>query len=93
MPRASAHANDYVVPLCVVCHQPTQVNASFGASLELRSAALSMLNISVVRCSAGYGDFACSTCLSGYFRLDDSCNECPSAAYKLVVMYTLAICA
>jgi hypothetical protein len=40
---------------------------------------------------AGYGGETCKVCVAGYYRLEDKCVECPSAAYMLIFVYAGAI--
>ncbi len=40
---------------------------------------------------AGYGGENCKTCVAGFYRLEDKCVACPSAAYMLIFVYAGAI--
>ncbi len=40
---------------------------------------------------SGYGGVTCKDCIKGYYRLEDKCAKCPSAAYMLIFVYAFAI--
>ncbi len=40
---------------------------------------------------AGYDGENCKTCVAGFYRLEDKCVKCPSAAYMLIFVYAGAI--
>ncbi len=40
---------------------------------------------------AGYGGENCKSCVAGFYRLEDKCVACPSAAYMLIFVYAGAI--
>ena len=54
---------------------------------------LTELNITAQGCSEGYTGDGCSSCQSGYYRLEDSCYKCPRGAAGLIVAEIFAITA
>ncbi len=45
----------------------------------------------LTRAGAGYGGENCKSCVAGFYRLEDKCVACPSAAYMLIFVYAGAI--
>lgn len=37
-----------------------------------------------IPCANGYEEFACASCASGYYRLEQRCHECPEMAWMLL---------
>lgn len=49
-------------------------------------------SISRATCArAGYGGVTCKSCIAGFYRLEEKCVACPSAAYMLIFVYASAI--
>ena len=64
-------------------------NSSEVDSSVLRDHILTAMNVSVVKCSDGYGAVACSKCSSGHYRLQDVCVVCPGIPYGYLLMTAL----
>jgi hypothetical protein len=53
--------------------------------------AMAWRHCTLARAGAGYGGENCKSCVAGFYRLEDKCVACPSAAYMLIFVYAGAI--